>query len=177
MLGYTPDGEALSAEGQRTGGLWKHSRAREARRILGEEIWSRYFTFTFVRSPWDVVVSEFHWWRTTQFENEHGTARAIREMTDLSEYLHSPWFQRRPAFDFVADEDGQIIVDFVGRYESLQRDFDTVMRTLGLPSRVLPVRNTTEHDHYSRYYAPDTRDLVADAYRADLTAFGYQFQG
>jgi hypothetical protein len=175
VLGYTPQGEALSAQGQRAAGLWKHAKARDARRLLGDDLWREYFTFAFVRNPWDVAVSDYHWWRTTTYENQYGTGQAIKRMKDFDEYVRSRYFQRRPAAPFVSDEEGRIVLDYVGRYETLQQDFDAVMEAIGLPRTELPTQNATEHSHFSTYYTPITRELVGQAYAEDLEAFGYAF--
>ena len=177
ILGCTTEFEKLSDEGFQNGGLWKHSKAQEARAILGEEIWRDYFTFSFVRNPWDLVLSEYEWWLKTKYDNEHNAGVEIKAMKDYSEYVYSKYCTRRNCLDFVSDNVSTIIVDFVGRQETLQQDFDTVMETIGLSKTKLPESNTTEHEHYSRYYTRKIRKLIAEFFAKDIEAFGYRFDG
>ncbi len=39
----------------------------------------------------------------------------------------------------------------------------------------LPHENRTEHEHYTRYYDPETIRLVAQRYGEDIERFGYRY--
>jgi hypothetical protein len=78
--------------------------------------------------------------------------------------------------DFVCDASGDLLVDFLGHYETLAVDFAQVCARLGI-SRALPHKNRSQHHNYLEYYSAETRALVADAYRADIERFGYEFEG
>ena len=47
------------------------------------------------------------------------------------------WFVG-PQSDFVCDADGRLLMDFVGRFETLQADFDAVCGSIGLPPTPIP---------------------------------------
>jgi len=79
--------------------------------------------------------------------------------------------------DYIANEDGDIIVDFVGKFENLEQDINTVLKALRLESRPLPHVNKSQHRHYSVYYTEETKNLVAERYSRDIQFFGYQFEG
>jgi hypothetical protein len=79
--------------------------------------------------------------------------------------------------DYITDENGEIIVDFVGKYENLSHDISTVLKALRLENRPLPHVNKSEHKHYSEYYTEETKDLVAVRYSRDINFFGYKFDG
>jgi hypothetical protein len=79
--------------------------------------------------------------------------------------------------DYITNERGDIIVDFVGRYENLEHDVNTVIQVLGLKSRALPHVNKSQHRHYSEYYTEETKGLVAERYSRDIDFFRYQFEG
>jgi hypothetical protein len=78
--------------------------------------------------------------------------------------------------DYVADEKGDIIVDFVGKYENLERDVSTVLKALQLESLPLPHVNKSQHKHYSEYYTEETKNLIAERYSRDIQFLGYQFE-
>ncbi|NNK33015.1 MAG: hypothetical protein HKP02_07815 [Xanthomonadales bacterium] len=49
-----------------------------------------------------------------------------------------------PQYDMLHDADGRLLVDFVGRFESLQEDFRRVCAKLGIESAELPHRNRSD---------------------------------
>jgi chondroitin 4-sulfotransferase 11 len=78
--------------------------------------------------------------------------------------------------DYISDENGEIIVDFIGKYENLHHDVSTVLEALRLESRPLPHVNKSLHRHYSEYYTEETKNLVAERYSRDIQFFGYRFE-
>ena len=71
-------------------------------------------------------------------------------------------------------EDGELIVNFFGRFENLIRDFAEVCDRIGA-APVLPHWGETKPVDYRAYYTPALRDLVAYRHRDDIAAFGYEF--
>ena len=75
----------------------------------------------------------------------------------------------------MSDEEGAVIVDFIGRFENLNEDTGTVFRNLGISGASLPHNNSSHHRDYRSYYTEETRDLVAERYARDIEFFGYEF--
>ena len=152
------------------------------------ENWFRdYFKFSFVRNPWDRACSHYHdqirrGWdfypRPVSFEtfvkkflkklpmDRHGRKRPFESFVNLS---------ASPCFDWLVDENGNIIVDFVGRFENLRNDFNIVCDKIGIPQRYLPHVLKTNHKHYTEYYNNETRKIIAERYARDIRHFGYKF--
>ena len=134
-----------------------------------------YFKFAFVRNPWDRILSEYMF---------RGYAAKCSLRSYLLEHLPDPywsdrWYHVRPQCDFLEDEEGSLLVDFIGRFENLQPDFDRVCDRLRLGRRPLPHANATRYQdrrHYSSYYDSETRDLVAERYARDIARFDYEFE-
>ncbi|HCS28287.1 MAG TPA: hypothetical protein DIW43_12585 [Spongiibacteraceae bacterium] len=108
-----------------------HVTASQARAALGEAIWESYFTFAFVRDPADRFISSC----ALKVKNREAflvdPKPAIAEMIFRQGAMASPWFW--PQADYICDESGLVSVDFVGRFEHLQADFQRVCEKLGLP--------------------------------------------
>lgn len=158
--------------------------ARVIRDEIGADAWERCFTFTFVRNPWDRAVSA---WRYLDRPGDHGEGLSFPEFLervvgetkryDPDDHARNKFFWHvEPQAPQLLDEEGRLLVDFVGRTENLQADFDHACREIGIPTVVLPRVNTTERGDYRSYYDAATRSLVADYYADDAARFGYTFE-
>ena len=76
--------------------------------------------------------------------------------------------------EFICDEHGNVIVDFVGRFESLEADFNKVCDMIGV-NRELPHVNRSVRTDYREYYTDETRAIVGSIAQADIEMFGYEF--
>ena len=156
----------------------RHPFAREVRAAVGAGVWSSYFRFAFVRNPWDRLVSWYS--MCVQVPSPNAFARYVRQQAPtFSDFItrattgmgeRTTWNQ----IDFLVDDDGRPMVDFVGRYENLAGGFAMVKERLGLTAR-LPHTNRSSHSSYRDYYTDETKAIVADRYSRDIAHFGYRF--
>jgi hypothetical protein len=158
-----------------------HLRARDYTRYnyLTESQFTSCFKFSFVRNPWDRMVSLYKYFA------DQSTC-GFKEFL-FGEFLEKYWTQRYwfvgPQWEFVADEHGQFLVDYIGRFETLQGDFDRVCERLGIAMRTLPHVNRSgagkasmeTAKQYVAYYDDDAKDLVARLYKRDIELFDYKF--
>jgi hypothetical protein len=68
------------------------------------------------------------------------------------------------------------LVDFVGRFEMFQADYDILCNRIELPLQQLPHLNKSTHGHYSEYYDTETKELVGKLYAKDIELFKYKFE-
>lgn len=124
-----------------------------------------YFKFTFIRNPWDLEVSLWKW-------SELVSCKSI----DFKEFLHRRVSRQRMGFkQWICDDNEHEIVDFIGKFENLQKDFDYICGKLGITPKNLPHTNKTVHQFYMTYYDRYTQNLVAEAYQKDIERFCYKF--
>lgn len=67
-------------------------------------------------------------------------------------------------------------MDFVGRFENLQEDFDYVCDRVRIKRKKLTHANKSKRDRdYRKYYDSETKEIVAKKYADDIGRFGYEF--
>lgn len=144
---------------------FNHMSAVQVRNRLGRETWDSYFKFCFERDPWDKMVSRFHW-------DNRGR---VPPMT-WAEFLARGEFRSDVGLYTI---DGELAVDFVGRYEHLAEDLNKALAEVGittqpdLPKAKAGHRPSPEGNR--DYYSDADREIVAAAFAREIELFGYEF--
>lgn len=158
-----------------------HATALSTQKELGDSIFQSYFKFAFVRNPWDWHVSMYHF---ILKETAHIQHQRVKAMSGFNAYVRWVISEKKPFArgatrfqkDMLCNEQGEIIVDFVGRFENLADDFAYICAYLDLQA-VMPYLNKSKHRAYQSYYDTETYDLVAEHFKDDIALFGYDFEG
>ena len=169
------------------------------------EKYTEYDWITMVRNPWDTLVS-YYWWNDSVSEylykyneekiNESDSRKTVQRKFNnfifnlVTEYSNngttSPtepgMFETMTAFEYLKKYNIQFIdprMDYYIRYEHLEQDFEHVVDTLGLYNVELPRFKTSQKkikEHYSYYYTPETRKIVAEGFKDYIEKFDYKFE-
>jgi hypothetical protein len=157
----------------------EHRTALEKRDELGEAAWLKRFTFAFVRNPWDRVVSQYHYRVNANRTNLGGKQIEFNEWVKLAygsndgNYYDNPKFFM-PQLDWITDQNGTILVNFIGRFEHLERDFDLVCASIRVKAK-LPHLNKSNHGPYRDYFDDESREIVGIWFKKDIEYFEYAF--
>lgn len=148
---------------------YKTSRELNQRMGMTPQKWETYYKFTFIRNPYDRMISGWnHMNPKVPFSRYVHLKNHVPDM----EYIHVFMNQVR----HIVDERGRIVVQFIGKFETLEDDLDRVLTNLGVYYRIHnPYQrvNKHEHAHYSTYYDPLTLQVVNALIAEDLRAFHY----
>jgi len=159
--------------------LPRHAKVIAAYEMLPRDQFERLFKFAFVRNPWDLQVSSYHHLRR---ERPH-----LVGDRDFEAFLRYKLDPQRPyqyhidtsidlQTDYLIDLHGNLLVDFIGRFERLEDDFREICRRIGIPSPELAhKRQATDRKDYRSYYTPETTALVAEHFRPDIDRLNYRF--
>lgn len=151
-----------------------HAPLVDAQRSMPPERFWGYFKFAFVRNPWDRLVSEYEFIRGFPGHARHRKVMAM----DFPAFVR---YQagRTDAYQFpmLVDRSGALGMDFVGRFERLQADFDEVCRRLRLTPERLPHANRGSRRDPAAYYDAATREFVARTWSRTIENFGYSGPG
>lgn len=141
--------------------------------------YENYFKFAFVRNPWSRVVSCY----CQKVENKNPKfARYYGECFDKGFDYFVDFIDRKNLMK--ADRHIRLQtslmpvdeMDFIGRLENFDNDFQYVLNVLGAREKEIPKKNPSTHAHYSHYYNEKTKTIIARKYKDDIETFGYKFE-
>lgn len=144
------------------------------------------FKFAFVRNPWDRAFSAYRY--LAQGGNKNGDmviAEKVRSYKDFESFvvdgLGAGHFRNHllfiPQSEFIVNGNGDIVVDYLGRYECIEEDFSFVAKKLCIPID-LPRKNSSniaEKDYKKFYLSTKSVSVIEEIYRQDLLLFNYSY--
>ena len=166
-----------------------HNSIKTFQLIYPKEQLDRYFKFTFVRNPWDRLVSAYRFLKSGGFnaEDKAWADANLRRFVDFRDFVRrwvtpanvNSWQHFKPQYRFITDPSGQMPMDYLGYFENLRNDFRNIANLLGLRVK-LPHHNSSppllgDH-HYTEKYDAETREIVASVYKRDIELLGYDFE-
>lgn len=197
VIGSTKSGEKNQEFFKKAMGLNKHSSGLEARRWMGEDMYGKCFKFAFVRHPVDRLQSLYSYAHKlaegTPMTDEEQAAyqrdgtlpdrapyrykavRAALKSKNFSDFaLHPLTWQdagSQPQWESVCDTNGKLIVDFIGKVETIEQDWARILAQLDLEAP-LEIRNASG-GRSGAQLSPQALETVRGRYMKDFELFGY----
>jgi len=152
-----------------------HDDIRAVQRRMPADKFDRYFKFAFVRNPWERLVSEYEFILKSP---AHGRHVRVKKLGSFEQFIHMQ-IKRRDAYqiNMLCDRQGKLLMDFVGKLENLQDDWQTVCDRIGIPCQTLPYKKVIKRENFKSYYNDETRQLVARHWAREIELFEYSFNG
>lgn len=163
-----------------------HTRYRTFRILLNDDEINNFFKFTFVRNPFDRLVSAYEFLQKGGLTDQDRTwaDRKISKYNGFGDFVKG-WFDDLnvysyyhfiPQHEFVCFRN-RIAVNYVGYYETLVDDYNYVQKKLKIGSPLMALNSRKDRVDYRAYYDSETIDIVSKVYKKDLDLFGYDFDG
>ena len=155
-----------------------HDSAQQRRDFLGADRWQELTSFSIVRHPYDRVKSLYRYrikTKQTGMGNGHiGLNDWIRAVfAEKDPAYHDKPLMFLPARAWLVDENDRIIVDFVGKLETIAEDWNRIQDLTGVRTD-LPHANTTSASRSdAQDFSQASRDILARHFDADFTPSGY----
>jgi hypothetical protein len=79
-------------------------------------------------------------------------------------------------FDWLSIDSKSIAVDFCGRFENFESDFNIICHQIGV-KKDIPHINKIANDpvNYKDFYNRNSRDIVEEYFKKDLDIFNYSY--
>jgi len=132
----------------------------------------------FVRNPWDRLVSLYFGkikrglFSYFKGKNLDGSSfpNFVKSVCAIPDYNADRHF--RSQFTMITAPNGELIVDFLGKFETFSKDIKHVLGN----QIAIPHLNRSDSRHYADYYDEELKNLVAERYKIDIELFGFDFE-
>ena len=138
---------------------------------FGRKIFDEFFTFSFVRNPWELLVSK---WSYDSKYGENDNEFKVWLDGVLTHHRNTGYLHKQSEW---THHDGVQAVDFVGRFERIESDISFICDKSSMDASSIIHENSTEHNCYRSYYDSKRVDIVYELYGDDIELFGYSFEG
>lgn len=136
--------------------------------------WGEYFKFTFVRNPYDRVYSIYSYYKMGKkvtLVDPKVIPNTFEEFVlDLDKNLKILGLDFNQC-DFIGDE-----MDFIGRVETIEQDYEQICELNDLEVKPLPKKRTSKRQaDYRDVYTDEMVEIVTEFFQKDINKFNYEF--
>lgn len=141
---------------------------------LSENDLKQYFIFSFVRNPWSRAYS---WYENVMRDKIHLRNQKVPQNCTSDEFitLYDWQTELRPQLAWIENRNGQIGLDFIGRFESLQEDIEFVTRKLRVVNK-LPRLVAGAKRNYQNQITDFAKNVLSEKYAEEIEMFEYSFE-
>ncbi len=160
-----------------------HTPARKMRALLGGSIWDSIFTFTIVRNPWDRIYSMYHYRKDVLKDIPREWSLRDYVLALGNSFSKTNKFFKYHAFrygasEYILGENGEMIVDFIAKYENRLLDIGLIASHLNFTGLgKLHIQGAMpKNKHYSEFFDLETKEIIRKLYAKDIELFDYEFE-
>ncbi len=135
-----------------------HISAQGVKQYINQEVWDSYYKFCFERNPWDRLISLYYW------QCKSDPRPTIAEFIASGALLGL----KRSGYNLYTIN-GQVVVDRICRFESLNEELEKIRTQLGIPEKL-------ELPHAKSRYRQDKRsyrEILNEKERAEIAELFY----
>ena len=145
-----------------------------------------YFSFTFVRNPFSRLYSTYTFlekgginkFDRDAFETHLAKFKDFEDfvLNGLNKEIIFQITHLIPQYEYLCDLRGNIEVDFVGRFEDLEKDIRNLSSKLGKDIVLSHLNKNTNKLNYTDVYTAEMIEKVHHIYQKDIDVFEYSFK-
>lgn len=159
----------------------QHTRPVELFGMMPDFDWHNYFKFAFVRNPYSLEVSKYFYCLKIADNNDQGNfynycVNVKNDCKTFDDFVRYDRYKYDYSFKYYLCKDGELMVDYVGKLETMQKDYMVITAACGIDSKLVDSKiNKTNHDEYQTYYNKESQNIVKNKYIEDIEFFRYEF--
>lgn len=144
------------------------------------ELWESYYSFICVRHPIDRLLSSYFYHMSERYQK----GAYVRRFPDLKSWNLETYFRTivnsemnyfnalMPQWWYLTYKGSEKHVDFVLRYEQLEKDLKILMRDFNIQKNI-PHINKSKRDHSRLEWSRDLLQQIINFYKTDFFTFNY----
>ncbi len=162
--------------GIENGKALQHLLARDIKKKIKD--YDEYIKFTVVRNPYDRFISEYKWCEM----DGHGFIKCesideflsyVEKVVKRNKYDENVYIDHLiPQYEYVYDKKGELLVDYVGKYEELEDVFNYMRKNLKVTKEEIYKLNETKK--YKVILNKEQKDRIYNLYKKDFELFNYE---
>lgn len=134
----------------------------------------KYFKFSIVRNPWDRISSFFQYNIKTKYYPSINTMdKLIKHLRGLNDEQLGLY----PQLDYFKNLNGEIVIDYIIKFDNLQEGFNIVCDNLKIERVILQKINESSNSkiNYQTQFNELQKELIYNIYKEDIEYFKYEF--
>jgi len=145
----------------------------------------KYFSFAFVRNPWDRLYSSFKFLEKggINIHDKNAYEMYLSQYKNFEDFVINGLDRKIiyeithfiPQSEFICNNKGKVLVDYLGKFESLNQDIITLSKKLK-KEIIMGHHNSNSKQDYTNAYTDKMIAKVQDIYKKDIDIFNYDFK-
>ena len=157
---------------------WGHRSVSFYKSYYGEDTFNTLYKFCFVRNPYKRLFSAYTFLKQGGINNQdlEFSKSYLKEYINFNEFVlkglerkeFMNWVHFKPQYTFICDENDKVVMDFIGKVENLNTDFNTVCKQLNIKSEL---QTLNKSKNIKNEFSKEIKNIIKLKYQKDFNLF------